>query len=261
MGFHLLTKSNPKLEKGRGKGYWTFVLHLAPASLSGHNTCPMATNGCKAACLNTAGRGGIMPGHGVLTHADVEAGLVNTIQAARIRKTKLFFANRTVFMFQLMDDIEAAIRMAKRAGLKPAFRLNGTSDIRWETIRVPPMAGLERSNPQGWANVFEAFPDVPFYDYTKIANRRGIPANYSLTFSLSDGNEAQAVEALSSGMNVAAVFRSKARALQAIAEGYLGHPVCPGDETDLRFLDPKGHVVALYAKGNAKRDTSGFVRD
>lgn len=265
MTFHLLTKSNPKLEKGRGAGYWTFVLHLAPASLSGHNTCPMATQGCKAACLNTAGRGGIMPGHGILTHEAVEAGMHNTIQAARIRKTKLFFSNRAVFMHMLMADIEAAIRMALKAGLKPAFRLNGTSDIRWETIRVPAMAGTSHSSPDGYANVFEAFPEIPFYDYTKIANRRNIPGNYKLTFSLAEDNDKAADAALNGGMNVAVVFRSKARAEQAIRDGFeldgLRVPVCPGDETDLRFLDPAGHVVALYAKGNAKKDTSGFVRD
>jgi hypothetical protein len=32
-----------------------------------------------------------------------------------------------------------------------------------------------------------------------------------------------------------------------------------GDENDLRFLDPKGVVVGLTAKGKAKSDTSGFV--
>jgi hypothetical protein len=247
-GFRLLTPGNPKTEKGRGAGYWTFILHLAPASLSGFNVCAMATAGCKAACLNTAGRGGIMAGHGILTAADVASGIVNTIQKARIRKTKAFFAARAEFMVWLANDIARAIRMARKAGFKPAFRLNGTSDIRWETI------------PCGsFPNVFKAFPDVQFYDYTKIANRRGIPANYALTFSLADGNEAHARAALANGLNVAAVFADKARVARAISEGFLSHPVANGDDTDLRFLDPANHVIALYAKGNAKRDQSGFV--
>jgi hypothetical protein len=252
-GFRLLTPGNPKTEKGRGAGYWTFILHLAPASLSGFNVCAMATAGCKAACLNTAGRGGIMAGHGILTAADVAAGLRNTIQAARIRKTKAFFADRSMFMRVLVADIMRAVSMARRAGFTPVFRLNGTSDIRWETIPV------EREGLYRHANVMECFPDVQFYDYTKIANRRGLPANYALTFSLADGNETHARAALANGLNVAAVFADKARVSRAEADGFLGYPVANGDETDLRFLDPANHVIALYAKGNAKRDTSGFV--
>ncbi len=259
-GFRLLTSGNPKTEKGKGEGYWTFILHLAPASLSGNNVCPMATRGCIAACLNTAGRGGIMPGHGILTHADVAKGVHNTIQAARIRKTKAFFAHRDAFMVALAGDIARAIKMATAQGYKPAFRLNGTSDIRWETIAC----GTFR-------NVFAAFPDVQFYDYTKIANRRNIPANYSLTFSLADGNDELALQAMAAGMNVAAVFRDKAAVARVVSNGFLVgyrgatgskvYPVANGDETDLRFLDPAGHVIALYAKGNARKDESGFVRD
>jgi len=43
-------------------------------------------------------------------------------------------------------------------------------------------------------------------------------------------------------------------------ETYEGTPVFNGDDSDLRFLDPKGVVVGLYAKGKAKKDTSGFVK-
>lgn len=247
-GFRLLTPGNPKTEKGRGAGYWTFILHLAPASLSGFNVCPMATAGCKAACLNTAGRGGIMAGHGILTADDVAAGMHNTIQKARIRKTKAFFAHRNAFMAVLVADIEKAIKLARRNGFTPVFRLNGTSDIRWENYQA-----------NDGRNVFETFPDVQFYDYTKLANRKNIPANYALTFSLADGNETQARAAIANGLNVAAVFADKARVARAVSDGFLGAPVANGDDTDLRFLDPANHVIALYAKGNAKRDTTGFV--
>src|SRR3954463_2700045 len=108
-GFKLLTPGNPKTEKGRGAGYWTFILHLAPARLSGFQVCPMATEGCKAACLNTAGRGGIMAGLGILTHDNVAAGIVNTIQKARIRRTRMFFEARDTFMAALVKDIARAI--------------------------------------------------------------------------------------------------------------------------------------------------------
>lgn len=258
MGFRLLTPGNPKTEKGKGAGYWTFILHLAPASLSGFNVCPMATLGCKAACLNTAGRGGIMAGHGILTAADVASGIHNTIQKARIRKTRAFFEHRDVFMATLAKDIERAMRLARDKGYVPAFRLNGTSDIRWETL------GLNQWG-YDFRNVFEAFPTVQFYDYTKIANRKNIPANYALTFSLADGNDAQAAQALANGMNVAAVFRDKATQARYVRDGFtwagMDVRAVNGDETDLRFLDPRGVVVALYAKGNARRDQSGFVRD
>ncbi len=234
--------------------YWTFILHLAPARLSGFNVCSMSTEGCRAACLNTAGRGGIMAGHGILTAADVANGIRNTIQHARIRRTKLYFENRDQFMTALVCDIVKAIGKAKRAGYVPCFRLNGTSDIRWESVR----------DATG-RNVFDLFPEVQFYDYTKIPNRRGVPANYSLTFSLADGNEAQAREALANGINVAVVFRDKATVGRYIAaDNYGASPIVCGDDTDLRFLDPRGpygHVIALYAKGNAKQDSSGFVQD
>lgn len=258
-GFRLLTPGNPKTEKGKGVGYWTFILHLAPASLSGWNVCPMATKGCKAACLNTAGRGGIMGGHGILTAEDVANGIRNTIQHARIRRTQLFFNDRQGFMGLLVSEIQRACTLAARKGYKVAFRLNGTSDIRWETIGC--RRALNESVDCAYPNIFAAFPAVQFYDYTKIANRKNIPANYSLTFSLADGNDAQANAALMSGMNVAAVFRDKATVQNAIAAGYAGWPVANGDDTDLRFLDPPRHIIALYAKGNAKRDVSGFVRD
>jgi hypothetical protein len=263
-GFQLLTVGNPKTAKGEGRGYFTFILHLAPASLSGWNVCPMATAGCKAACLNTAGRGGIMGGHGILSAADVANGIRNTIQNARINRTRLFFSERAAFMTLLVKEIEKAIRFAKSHNLVPVFRLNGTSDIRWETIACRrTMKAKPRAADLGdvYPSVMAAFPEVQFYDYTKLANRRGLPANYKLTFSLADGNDKDAFEALLNGQNVAAVFRNDARVALAEREGFMGFPVFNGDKSDLRFLDPRGHVIALYAKGNARSDQSGFVRD
>jgi hypothetical protein len=72
--------------------------------------------------------------------------------------------------------------------------------------------------------------------------------NYHLTFSAADGNDSDVAEALMQGMSVATVF-------DRIPEG-----VYSADEDDLRFLDPKGIVLGLKAKGRAKKDTSGFVR-
>jgi hypothetical protein len=228
----LLTVGNPKLMKGQKKGYLSSVLHLAPADLSGKNTCPKATAGCKAACLNTAGRGGIFK----------KGETTNIIQQARIRKTKAFFEDRRAFLNELTVEIIKTIKSAEKKNLIPVFRLNGTSDIAWEKYEVA-----------NGKNIFQMFPDVQFYDYTKIVGRKvsHIP-NYHLTFSKADGNDMDVRLAASNGMNIAAVFKK-------LPEKYIGRPVINGDETDLRFLDPKGVIVGLKAKGKAKKDTTGFV--
>lgn len=238
----LLTRGNPKVRKGEAAGFVTFILHLAPAKLSGYQTCPMATEGCRAACLNTAGRGGI----GLTTHG------TNAIQEARIRKTRRFFEDREGFMADLVREIHNGVQWARRKGLTAVFRLNGTSDIRWET--VPCTYSDER-----YSNVMEAFPGVQFYDYTKLPNRRDLPTNYRLTFSLAESNAVQALQAAQNGMNVAVVFRKELPDFFTL--GPLSLPVINGDETDLRFLDPRGVVVGLKAKGRARKDTSGFVHD
>ena len=239
---NLLSTGNPKILKGIAEGYMTYILHLAPASLSGYNTCAKATPGCKLACLNTAGRGGMFK----------KGENTNTIQKARIRKTIMFFEQRDMFMRLLVKDIELAIKQSAKKGLIPVIRLNGTSDIPFE--KYPAIRdGIE------YANIFFAFPELEFYDYTKILGRKvnHIP-NYSLTFSAADGNDSDVIKAIEQGYNIATVFGIKKGT--AFPDTYLGRPVFNGDDSDLRFLDPKGVIVGLYAKGKAKKDTSGFVK-
>ena len=238
----LLSTGNPKVLFGQAQGYNTYILHLAPANVSGYETCAKRTAGCTAACLNTAGRGGMFK-RGEST---------NVIQEARKRKTQMFFEERAGFMEWLVKDIELAIKQSKRLGLIPVFRLNGTSDLAFEKYEVV-------RNGQLFRNVFAAFPEVQFYDYTKILGRKvkDIP-NYHLTFSAADGNDSDVYNAIASGLNVAVVFGVKKT--DALPTEYLGREVFNGDESDLRFLDPKGVVVGLYAKGKAKKDTSGFVK-
>jgi len=225
--FKLLSTANPKIQKGTKMGYLSFILHLAPADLSGREVCPKRTKGCTDACLNKAGRGGMFR----------KGENTNMIQKARIRKTQYFFNNRAEFMVDLANDIKKAIKFAERKGLTPVFRLNGTSDLSWEKYEVI----------EGY-NIFEMFPTVQFYDYTKVLGRKvkHIP-NYHLTFSKADGNDSDVAEALLQGMSVVAVY-------DKIPEG-----VPSADETDLRFLDPKGIMLGLKAKGPAKKDYSGFV--
>ena len=238
----LLTVGNPKVLKGMTQGYMTYILHLAPANLSGYETCPKRTVGCTAACLNTAGRGGMFK----------KGESTNVIQKARIRKTKLFFEDRITFMNLLVKDIELAIKQCIKKDLIPVFRLNGTSDLSWEKYEV-------LRNGQSYTNIFEAFSQFQFYDYTKILGRKvGFVDNYDLTFSAADGNDADVQKAIVQGYNIATVFGVKKT--DPLPKTYFSRIVINGDESDLRFLDRRGVVVGLYAKGKAKKDTSGFVK-
>jgi len=229
--------TNAKTIKGQQYGYLTGVLYLAPYDLSGYQVCAMAAVAkCHDGCLNTAGRGAF-----------------SNIQAARIRKTKLFFEDRAAFFAELIPSIHTLIKKARKLGLIPVCRLNGTSDIRWESVAFE-WDGVR------YENVFEFFPDLQFYDYTKIANRNvdHIP-NYDLTFSYSGvpGFQPYVQRAARDGYRIAVVFRHR----EDIPVEFLGTACIDGDDSDLRHEDPPGVVVALYAKGKAKRDTSGFVVD
>ena len=122
------------------------------------------------------------------------------------------------------------------------------------------------SNSDNWfIKIIRDYPEIQFYDYTKVYNRvyRELPDNYHLTISYSEANQNYALKvrqaAIETGTNMAVVFRDKNR----IPKYFMGLPVIDGDKDDLRFLDPSNqpHVVALYAKGDAKKDNSGFVID
>ncbi|MBB4345198.1 GP88 family protein [Rhizobium leguminosarum] len=237
--------NNAKTVKGDGE-YETAIMYLAPFTMAGANVCPMAEQaGCVKGCLNTAGRGAY-----------------NNVQQARIAKTKRYQASRTAFMADLVTDLERFVAYCKRKGVKPAVRLNGTSDIQWEVAHY-----ASRGDARG--SVFELFPEVQFYDYTKVYKRayRQLPANYALTLSYSAANPAYAEvvtkAAHETGANLAIVYRTKEQRDYFVGKlvqyGDACRDVIDGDETDMRFLDPKGVIVGLYAKGKAKGDQSGFV--
>ncbi len=233
MACKLYTISNTKTIKSQSAGYMTFILHLAPADEAGvGNMCAKSTAGCRAGCLNKAGHGGMFtPG-----------AITNPVQTARVRRTKLFASDRQAFLTLLVMDTIEACRIATKKQLIPIFRLNGTSDIPWEKITV-----------DGYS-IFDFFPDIQFYDYTKILGRKvtHIP-NYHLTFSQADGNEADVDAAIKQGYNIATVF------YKSLPLEYKGLTVVNGDESDMRFLDPTGVIVGLTAKGPAKKDYTGFV--
>ena len=150
-------------------------------------------------------------------------------------------------MAQLVKEITSAVKSAERKNLVPCFRLNLTSDLPWEKILL------------NGKNVFDLFPNVQMYDYTKNSARMTaflageLPSNYHLTFSRSESNEPLVDAVLASGGNVAVVFRGE------LPKQWKGKRVVSGDESDLRFKDPKNVVVGLVEKGRAKKDSSGFV--
>jgi len=230
MGYFTKGVSNTKTAKMAGElGIESIILHLAPARKSGFNMCPMASKGCEAACLNTAGRGQF-----------------DSTQDARVKKTLTFMADPVAFVNALGKEIASLVRRCEKSDTVPAVRLNGTSDVRWENYPVT-------VNGETFDNLMLAFPNVQFYDYTKIPNRRNIPANYDLTFSLSESNDKHAIAALAKGQNVAVVF-------DKLPETFSGYRVIDGDKNDFRFLDERGVIVGLKAKGKARKDDSGFVR-
>lgn len=226
---NLLGTGNSKTIKGEKRGWTTYVMYLSPykQNSKGVNLCAKASKGCAEACLFTAGRGAM-----------------KRIQDARRNKTELFLNKKEEFMSQLVCEILLLTKKHEKNNSKFCIRLNGTSDIPFENIKF-----------QDGTNIFESFPNVQFYDYTKIRSRmkatENIP-NYHLTFSRSESNNLESSGVLLDGYNVAVVFNN-------IPETWNGYKVINGDEDDLRFLDPKGVIVGLKAKGKARQDRSGFV--
>ncbi|MGN6820572.1 MAG: GP88 family protein [Sphingomonas sp.] len=234
-------ESNPKVAKNGKLGVAASVLHLAAGDMSGHEVCPKRSPGCSAACLMTAGNPAYLQGK----------------TQARIKRTKLYFENRDLFMNILVLEIAKAIEKAKAANMDPAFRLNGTSDIVYEKkkFKLYPWVA-EKLNLRHFDNtgtILELFPDVQFYDYTKIPGRTP-PPNYHLTFSESEINAEDVAKEMARGLNIASVFPIK-----AVPKTHLGRPVIDGDEHDYRPADPAGVIVGLKVKGLGKQDATGFV--
>ena len=225
---------NPKAIKAIASGWLNGIHYMAPHKLAGvGNLCGDASEGCIALCLGQ--------------HSGAAVYYPAVIQS-RIVKARRFMKNRQAYLRDMAHSIELAFRKSLKNDLKLCIRPNGSTDIAWEGIKL------------NGVNLMQSFPEIQFTDYTKsfkraIAHAQGkLPKNYHLTFSHSEKNEAQCVEVLRAGGNVAVVFASGRPAL------WNGFPTIDGDKHDLRHLDGQGVVVALTPKGHkAKRDTSGFV--
>jgi len=223
--------TNTKTAKNELK---TYILYLAPSDIIGtHNLCPMASEGCKKACLYTAGRGRF-----------------SNVQLSRINKAKYWAYSRERFYIQLAHELirinNKATNLLNGTFEKIAIRLNGTSDIDHLNL-------LQRYTGINFLNQF--YSNLLFYDYTKNINvyKRYFGSNYKLTFSKSETNFDECLEVISMGGNIAAVFAAE------LPESFGGLPVINGDQSDLRYFDPAGVIVGLKAKGDAKKDQSGFV--
>ena len=228
---NLLSKgsTNSKTAKNSIK---TFILYLAPHNLNnkGLTLCKDASKGCIASCLYSAGRGKF-----------------SNVQSSRINKANYFVTDKKVFLTQLLKEIKKEIKKASDKDEKIAFRLNGTSDIDFLYLLNKNLDfDIELLN----------YDKVYFYDYTKSiarAKRYKDFRNYTLTFSKSETNDKEVKEALNLGINVAAVFKDN------LPQKYKGIKVIDGDLSDLEMLKHKNIILGLKAKGDAKKDTTGFV--
>ena len=234
---NLLT-TNPKIEKSpeTDEKYLVQILHLAPSFASLFNTCSKATLGCGTNCLNESGHG-----QKHMMHKGT-----HSVHVARVIRTLIWFRYRDQFKVKFQRELDSQRVKAHRLGATPVVRPNGTSDLRFESL---------------WPELFNDNPDVVFYDYTKDIGRNvsHIP-NYSLCYSVSEESTDMSIElAFNNGMNCVVVGRLKRNDKKP--ESYMGRPAIDGDSHDLRFLDPKGVFVILFAKGHAYNDKTGFVRN
>jgi len=210
-------------KSNKSEDWLTAIQYLAPAKVADgvRTVCPMAET---AKCEEPC-----------LNTSGM--GFMTSVQDARIARTLLYLNDREVYLEQLYNEVIRAEKRAARIGKSLALRLNGTSDIPWENT-----------------GILKMFPHLQFYDYTKLPTRK-VPDNYHLTVSYSGANQDYARKCLASKHNVAVVFREE------LPLFWGGREVVNGDKDDLRFLDKRGVIVGLLAKGKAKKDTSGFVVD
>lgn len=202
-----------------------YTIYFAPAKCSGYEVCPGRTPQCSAACLNMSGQ----------NRMDIHRNMINN---ARVRKTKLFFEDRDFAVRWIIDEIDAAMVKARRLGYAFSVRLNNTSDISPEEFYIYNEWGIKQ-------NILQIFPDVQFYDYTKVPSRiellKKYP-NYDLTFSFNGMNEEICKGMLRHNVRVAVVFNG------TLPDTFMDHPVINADLYDMRYKDSKNVIAGLHYK-------------
>jgi hypothetical protein len=240
-----------KMAMNGKNGVITYSLYLAPANMSGYECCPKKFSAnCRELCLNGSGRN-----KGDIISRGEEHSKINV---ARIKKSRLFYENRELFMLLLTYELEKARQYAEKQNMGFSVRLNCTSDL------SPFIFRLENKN------ILELYPDVQFYDYTKVPNRYELVEkypNYHLTFSYDGFNWDTCVHFLNKGVNVAVVFES-----DVLPISWRGYRCIEMSNSDLRYLDAKssdgagfiGHLhfhrpASLYKNGKYERPNNPFV--
>ena len=221
-----------KLTHNGKKNMLTYGIYLASSDASNINVCPKSKM-CRESCLVGSGYAKI----DALSHN-------NKVLNARIIKTRLFFANRNLFMTLMIKEINRAINKAKRLGMEFSVRLNCTSDIN------PTVFVYEGKN------ILELYPNVSFYDYTKVKSHWKTAEkypNYYITFSRdgSKENEEECLEWLRRGNNVAVVFG--VTKTSELPKKWKGYDVLVGDDYDYRVWDKLQdgkQIVGLIYKVN-----------
>ena len=239
--------SSHKCDLGEGRGWLTAVSYMAPereAGILGYTSCPFASPGCTASCIRTTGQM-IYPTHGL----------------ARIRRTARLFVFPDETMRAINGELLQHAGKAFARQLQPCARLNGTSDHAFWSQHL----GVDREVP------------LRLYDYTK---RPPLPlavaahkSGWHLTYSLSEmplsmeWSAAWAAHGVNAALVVAGPLGTTKRVHVQVRDelvrrgSFAGRPTLPGDNNDLRFLDPEvGGWVVLAAKGHkVKHDETGFV--
>jgi len=233
----LWSVESAKASKATEYGYLNAIHYMAPHTIAGvGNLCPFASPGCAASCL------GYHTGQASMVKDADNTQNKNSVRLSRDTKARQFMTQRPAYMREVHKQAKRVIAKAHKMGLKPALRFNGSTDV----------ANAPRE-------IAAAYPEVPVNEYTKsvrfaLENAAGMhPANLTVCFSRSEINEADCVKVLEAGGLVSVVFHGE------IPATWNGFPTVDGDKHDLLHKQPKGHVVALKAKGAAKRDTTGFV--
>lgn len=203
----------------------TYGIYLAPSTLSGFNVCPNSDY-CKENCLNESGHNKVeLLAKRAKAQETGEDFSDSDINLARILKTRLFFANREVFMRLAVHEINNAMKRAKTIGHFFSVRLNCTSDI------SPTAFVLDGKN------ILQIFPNVSFYDYTKVPKRLELLSkypNYDLTWSIdgSEENREIGLEFLERGGRVAVVYGT-----EKMPKSWYGYATEDGDRSDYRPQD------------------------
>jgi hypothetical protein len=271
-----LLGENGKLEKTRigdygltyeGQSVASLGLGLASAQRLNTQervtTCPKSAI-CEGLCLgDTSGQNQLYGGEDQFRQGP---------RLSQYLKTEALMLNPEAFGVLLSHEIQSFVNKTKAMDYQPAIRLNVTSDI----------------PPKVYKAIIDAFPNVMFYDYTKLFGNKSIAPNHHLTYSSSGasqrvGNELivnklstwdKDVQKLLGGDNVAMAFTSRKSMPKTVRDEKTGEnfEVWNGDNYDARFLDPKrddgkGYIIGLTNKDRtvkpeeAAKQYDGFFMD